>query len=125
MLVFQGVKINLFDVVWINLYSLDQPLRLQTPAIHTYHDWLLIAFIAMAAIQLIYYWVVYSRFAFAGLPSFPQTDIPVSVVLSAKNEYHGLKNNLPLILEQDRFDGLPVGEREEVLLCAVCGSLLF
>lgn len=62
---------------------------------------LLITFI----IQLVYYWFVFSKLAFhreeegqtSGLP-------PVSVVVSAHNEYYNLKENLPVLLGQDYPD---------------------
>ncbi|MCB0805888.1 MAG: glycosyltransferase [Bacteroidales bacterium] len=58
-------------------------------------------FITSAVIQLIYYWVVFSKFAFYKPSIYPQTSVPVSVVISAKNEYPNLRTNLPLILEQE------------------------
>jgi cellulose synthase/poly-beta-1,6-N-acetylglucosamine synthase-like glycosyltransferase len=69
--------------------------------LNTIEGWLMIAFFAVAFIQLIYYWLVFSRFAFYKTPPSPQPDFPISVVISAKNEYHNLKRNLPLILNQN------------------------
>mgnify|MGYP001066130851 CR=1 FL=1 len=57
-------------------------------------------FIISAVMQMIYYWVVFSRFAFYKQQTTGKTSIPVSVVISAKNEFPNLKANLPLILEQ-------------------------
>lgn len=59
-------------------------------------------FIASSLIQLIYYWAVFARFAFYK----PTTNIstekpPISVVISARNEYHNLLENLEPILNQD------------------------
>lgn len=56
-------------------------------------------------IQLLYYWAIFSRFAFykeeeKGFLPEPS----VSVVICAKNEYHNLKRNLPNILNQDYLD---------------------
>jgi len=56
---------------------------------------------AFAAIQLGYYWIVFGRFVFSKHMTGSGKDYPVSVVLSAKNEYSSLKKNLPLILNQD------------------------
>ncbi len=61
-------------------------------------------FAASAAIQLLYFWMIFSRFAFYKDKVKPQADIPVSVIICAKNEYQNLKEYLPLILEQDYSD---------------------
>ncbi|MBN2175962.1 MAG: glycosyltransferase [Bacteroidales bacterium] len=62
---------------------------------------LLAIFIAAVAIQLIYYWFMFGRFAFYKKKVIQDEPEPVSVVLSAKNEYPNLKKNLPLLLSQD------------------------
>ncbi|VAW29272.1 N-acetylglucosaminyltransferase [hydrothermal vent metagenome] len=52
-------------------------------------------------IQLIYYWILFSRLAFLRKqPPATTEQPPVSVVIAARNEYHHLKKNLPAILEQ-------------------------
>jgi len=56
-------------------------------------------------IQMIYYWLVFARLAFyktqdKKIEKYP----PVSVVISARNEYHNLKQYLPKILTQDYPD---------------------
>jgi glycosyltransferase involved in cell wall biosynthesis len=53
--------------------------------------------------QLAYYWIVFARLAFSrNKEENPVTDFPpVSVVIAAHNEYHHLKENLPIVLEQD------------------------
>ena len=62
---------------------------------------LFLAFCLFVAIQLFYFWVIFGRFAFYKQKNVSNPlDIPVSVVISAKNEYPNLKKNLPLILEQ-------------------------
>ena len=67
----------------------------------TPESWLLLIYAAVILIQLAYYWVIFSRFAFyKPVPSGPPKDA-VSVVICAKNEYRNLKKNLPLILTQD------------------------
>lgn len=65
----------------------------------------LFTFAGAALIQLAYYWLVFSRFAFyRHKPSPPAVDQPVSVVICARNEYLNLKKNLPVILQQDYPD---------------------
>lgn len=55
-------------------------------------------------IQMIYYWLVFSRLSFyknaGNINANPQLP-PVSVVICARNEYLNLEQNLPLILSQD------------------------
>jgi glycosyltransferase involved in cell wall biosynthesis len=58
-------------------------------------------FIASIAIQLVYFWGVFSRFAFYNNNGESTNHPPVSIVLCAKNEYSNLKKNIPLILNQD------------------------
>ena len=63
-------------------------------------------FIISFFIQLIYYWGIFSRLAFYRKKGVTDKKYyrPVSVVISAKNEYENLLINLPLILEQDYPD---------------------
>ena len=69
-----------------------------------------IVFVAAFIVQMLYYWGVFSRLAFYRdrrllLHQREGTgDFAVSVVISAKNEYPNLQQNLPLILEQDYPD---------------------
>lgn len=65
------------------------------------NDYLLAAYCGATGIQLLYYWVVFGRFAFFKQKQNNEEFKPVSVVISAKNEYYNLKNNLPEILNQD------------------------
>jgi glycosyltransferase involved in cell wall biosynthesis len=51
--------------------------------------------------QLFFYWGIFSRLAFYKFKNQARKPQAVSVVICAKNEYHNLKENLPLILEQD------------------------
>jgi cellulose synthase/poly-beta-1,6-N-acetylglucosamine synthase-like glycosyltransferase len=62
------------------------------------------AFCGVAGLQLIYFWGIFARFAFYRRKEKIVTAQPVSVVICAKNEYYNLKNNLPLILNQDYPD---------------------
>lgn len=52
-------------------------------------------------IQMIYYWIIYSRLAFYREKPGSDEAQPVSVIICAKNEYQNLLKNLPLVLEQD------------------------
>ncbi len=62
-------------------------------------------FVVSLFIQLIYYWFVFCKFAFFRAESIEANKYhPVSVVICAKNEYNNLRENLPLILEQDYQD---------------------
>lgn len=63
--------------------------------------WLVIAFAAVTTIQLIYYWVFFSRLAFYREPDKSRKTQPVSVVLTASNQYNDLKSNLDSFLNQD------------------------
>lgn len=55
-------------------------------------------------IQLFYYWGIFSRLAFYKFKNQARKTQAVSVVICAKNEYHNLKENLPIILEQEYPD---------------------
>lgn len=55
-------------------------------------------------IQLIYYWFIFGRLAFHKNKNVQEQNLPVSIVISAKNEYYNLKENLPIILNQDYPD---------------------
>ncbi len=65
---------------------------------------LLYAFIAITCIQLFYFIFVFSRFSFAKKTKIEPKNIPVSVLICAKNEAENLKKNLPLILKQKYSD---------------------
>lgn len=62
---------------------------------------LLLVYSLSFIIQMIYFWVFYSRLAFYKNRDDKIVDESVSVVICAKNEYYNLKRNIPLILEQD------------------------
>ena len=55
-------------------------------------------------VQMIYFWLVFRKLAFYKKPVEERSGEPVSVVISARNEYYNLKHNLPLILQQDYPD---------------------
>lgn len=62
---------------------------------------LLILFFLTVVVQLVYYWYFFSKLAFYKNGRQRTSHQEVSVVLSAKNEEANLRQNLPLILEQD------------------------
>jgi glycosyltransferase involved in cell wall biosynthesis len=63
---------------------------------------IVIIFVFAFFIQMVYYWGIFSGFAFyKDSPKIPSDYPPVSVVISARNEYHNLQKNLPLILTQN------------------------
>ena len=61
---------------------------------------LLYSFIAVLAIQFIYYLFVFTRLAFAKTNSVTDTHPAISVIVCAKNEAENLKENLPALLGQ-------------------------
>jgi glycosyltransferase involved in cell wall biosynthesis len=60
-------------------------------------------FIFSSFVLLLFYWLIFSRAAFRKVKftDSSQKKPPVSVIICARNEYENLKNNLPLVLEQD------------------------
>lgn len=66
----------------------------------------LLLFFQICFISQLYYLVNYhSKLAgYKPLEALPQVNIPISVIISARNEYDNLKYNLPLILEQQYPD---------------------
>lgn len=53
-------------------------------------------------VQMVYYWVVFSRLAFFKPKNEEPRELPpVSVVICARNEYYNLADNLPEIFAQD------------------------
>lgn len=62
---------------------------------------LIIALAFFLMLQLVYYWLVFSRLAFKRLGVSEEVSHPVSVIVCARNEYQNLKEYLPLVLEQD------------------------
>lgn len=61
-------------------------------------------FVLMLVIQLLYYWVIFSRVAFHKVVNADTGIRGVSVVICARDACHHLKENLPLILAQDHPD---------------------
>lgn len=61
-------------------------------------------FIAIAAIQILYYLGIFSRFTFAKIQQLTPKRIPISVIVCAKNEADNIKRLIPLLLEQNYPD---------------------
>lgn len=62
---------------------------------------LMLIYFVLFIIQMIYFWGVFSKLAFFRKKEGIESGEPVSVVISARNEYYNLKHNLPLLFEQD------------------------
>ncbi|MBV1887770.1 MAG: glycosyltransferase [Urechidicola sp.] len=60
-----------------------------------------VVFIAIAIIQYCYYLFIFSRFSSSKSTTNKNTNIPVSVLICARNEEKNLKEFLPTILEQE------------------------
>lgn len=77
--------------------------------------WVSIGFLALATlIQLYYYWFVFGKLAFYKLPQVSNDSNlpPVSIIISARNEYRNLEKNLVSILTQDypKFEVIVVND---------------
>ncbi|MHA7943077.1 glycosyltransferase [Formosa sp. 3Alg 14/1] len=64
-------------------------------------DILFYSFVAIVLIQLFYYLIFLRTFAYLKPKPTQKTDLPVSVIVCAKNEEENLKKFLPSILNQD------------------------
>lgn len=67
-------------------------------------------------VQLVYYWIIYGKIAFFRQKNeFARSDQPVSVIVCARDEYYNLKENLPVLLNQDysTFEVLVVNHGSE------------
>lgn len=61
-------------------------------------------YVLVFLIQMIYFWGIFRKLAFYRNKDEDESGEAVSVVISARNEYANLKNNLPLILAQEYPD---------------------
>lgn len=61
-------------------------------------------FIAVIALQLFYYVLVFGKFSFAACPKNNLKKVPISVIVCAKNEEEQVKKFVPLLAEQDYPD---------------------
>lgn len=59
------------------------------------------AFLAVASIQVAYYLIIFQKFAFYKPSKRTKKNIPVSVIICAKNEANNLKQFLPYIINQN------------------------
>jgi glycosyltransferase involved in cell wall biosynthesis len=60
-----------------------------------------LAFSFIFLVQILYYILIFRRLGWYRRKSQPAKPAGISVVICAHNEYHNLKENLPLILDQD------------------------
>jgi glycosyltransferase involved in cell wall biosynthesis len=58
-------------------------------------------FVAVVIIQVVFYVLFFSKFAFSKKKKVSQKNIPVSVIICAKNEAENLKKFLPSVISQD------------------------
>jgi glycosyltransferase involved in cell wall biosynthesis len=58
-------------------------------------------FIAVVAIQLFYYLIVFAKFSFAKAQQISAKSIPISVIVCAKNEAENVIKYIPLLAEQN------------------------
>lgn len=65
---------------------------------------LFFGFLAMLFIQLLYFWIFFSRLAFGKRRTENPDKLPVSVIILVNNQYNDLRKNLPEILNQDYPD---------------------
>jgi cellulose synthase/poly-beta-1,6-N-acetylglucosamine synthase-like glycosyltransferase len=61
-------------------------------------------FIVIVAIQLLYYLVIFGKFAYAKTQKNSLKKIPISVIVCAKNEEENVKKFIPILAEQDYPD---------------------
>nr|WP_315223007.1 glycosyltransferase [uncultured Flavobacterium sp.] len=61
-------------------------------------------FIAIVVIQIAYYLGIFGKFAFAKPQQITQKNLPVSVIVCAKNEEENVKNFIPLLAQQNYPD---------------------
>ncbi len=76
---------------------------------------LMLVFMFVFLIQLLYYWVIFSRLAFFKNKKYISDNKPVSIIVCARNEYKNLDEFLPKILEQKypKFEVLLVNDDNE------------
>ena len=61
-------------------------------------------FIAIVVIQLFYYLIVFAKFSFARAQEIEAKNIPISVIVCAKNEEENVAKYIPLLVEQNYPD---------------------
>jgi cellulose synthase/poly-beta-1,6-N-acetylglucosamine synthase-like glycosyltransferase len=63
-----------------------------------------IVLLVSGSVQVLYYWLLFSRFVFAKGKNASGISQPVSVIVCARNESSNLRKNLPALLDQDYPD---------------------
>ncbi len=76
-------------------------------------------FLAVAIIQIFYFWFVFGKFAFAKKNKIENSKniiLPITIIVSARNEYKNLEDFLPKLLEQDypEFEVLLLNDDNEI-----------
>lgn len=61
-------------------------------------------FIAVVVVQLLYYLIIFGKFAFAQAQEITPKRVPVSIIVCAKNEAEKVKKLVPLLVGQDYPD---------------------
>jgi cellulose synthase/poly-beta-1,6-N-acetylglucosamine synthase-like glycosyltransferase len=74
---------------------------LQTVGQHVWYAILVLAFLVVILVQMIYYWMFFSRLAFHKPRKVSDGKPPVSVIVLARNQYNDLLHTLPVLLGQD------------------------
>lgn len=69
--------------------------------ISTMFLYLLYFFIALIVIQFVYYIGIFSKFSFTKPEAITPKNIPISVIVCAKNEEENVKEYIPLLAQQD------------------------
>lgn len=64
-------------------------------------DFIFYSFIVVVTIQALFYFIFFRKFAFLKHRESTHKNLPVSVIICAKNEAENLKNNLPSIISQE------------------------
>jgi glycosyltransferase involved in cell wall biosynthesis len=88
---------------------------LQTVGQHVWYAILVLAFLVVILVQMIYYWVFFSRLAFHKPRKVSGGKPPVSVIVLAHNQYNDLQHTLPVMLNQDypEFEVLVVDDNSD------------
>lgn len=82
---------------------------------HNTTDWIILSLLAFSLLSILFTYIKFYLPAIVYKDKFSETDIPVSVIICAKNEEENLDAHLPLVLNQD----YPVFEVVVVNDCSV------
>jgi glycosyltransferase involved in cell wall biosynthesis len=88
---------------------------LQTVGQHVWYAILVLAFLVVILVQMIYYWVFFSRLAFHKPRKVSAVKPPVSMIVLAHNQYNDLQHTLLVLLNQDypEFEVLVVDDNSD------------